>query len=163
MKTCAYCGSGLDTNYCSFCELELTSRYILEDGKRLQNSIEFYPEKQGIFKNTPELLRLETIELLCLLREAREYRSDVYKLRILAHKGKAQAAERSKDMKSMNSIDVMSYSDYEDATRKVWVLENIIKDRIGYFPKKVTEQFLSLYLHRIEQSQTKKMIIKKAV
>lgn len=163
METCAYCGSQLKDKYCSFCEMELTDKYILENGNRLQNSIEFYPEKQGIFKSTPELLQLETIELLCLLREARNYRSEVYNLRILTHKGKKQAKEEGKSQDSMNKIDVSSYDDYEDATRKVWVIENIIKDRMGYYPKKVTEQFLSLYLNRIEQSQTKKMIMKKAV
>src|SRR5699024_2367828 len=116
-------------------------------------SIPFYPEKQGIFKNTPELLELETIELLCLLRYAREYRSEIYKLRILTH----QAIDKGGDM---TKIEAASFNDYEGATRKVWVLENIIKDRIGYFPKKVTENFLGMYLERIEKSEEKQMIIK---
>lgn len=162
MKTCAYCGSQIQDKYCSFCKMELTDKYILEDGKRLNNAIDFLPERQGIFKNTPELLQLETIELLCLLREARQYRSEVYKLRILTHRGKKQAIEEGKDLESMNQIDNSSYDDYEEATRKVWVIENIIKDRIGYYPKKVTENFLSMYLERIERSQKKRMVMKKA-
>lgn len=156
MQTCAYCGSEVNQSYCSFCEMELTERYILHDGKRLSNEIPFYPEMQGIFKNTPELLKLETIELLCLLRHARNYRTDVYKMRILGHKAEEQGG-------NVEEIQMQSYSDYEEATRKMWVLENIIKDRIGYFPQKVTENFLGMYLERIEKSQQKKMIMKKAV
>lgn len=82
MQTCAYCGTELVSVYCFFCEMELTDRYILQDGARLSNSIAHYPEKQGIFQNTPALLELETIELLGLLRHARDYRSEVYKLRL---------------------------------------------------------------------------------
>lgn len=156
MKTCAYCGSELKTNYCSFCKMELTDKYILQNGKRLDNSIEYYPEQQGVFKNTPELLKLETAELLCLLHHARNYRSDVYQLRILGHKAEVAGG-------NMDEIKTQSYSDYEEATRNVWVLENIIKDRIGYYPQKVTENFLDMYFDRIERSQSKKMIMKKAV
>jgi len=136
--------------------MELTDRYILQDGKRLDNSIKNYPDQSGIFKNTPELLKLETIELLCLLRHARNYRSEVYKLRILTHKAEDQGGD-------MKQIEATSYGDYEDATRKVWVIENIIKERIGYYPQKVTENFLGMYLDRIEKSQNKKMAMKKVV
>lgn len=156
METCAYCGSELMNNYCSFCEIELTEQYILQDGQRLSNGIDFYPEQNGIFKSTSELLQLETIELLCLLRQARNYRSEVYKLRILTHKAEKEGGD-------MTAIESKSYSDYEDATRKVWVIENIIKDRVGYYLQKINDEFLGRYLHRIEQSQKKKKIIKKAV
>jgi|SRR5690625_200544 len=156
MNTCGYCGSNLQDRYCSFCEMELTNRYILEDGKRLDTSIDFFPEKQDIFKSTKELLELETIELLCLLRHARDYRSEVYKLRLLTHQAESAGGD-------VQEIDAKSYKDYEEATRKVWVLENIITDRIGYYPQKVTENFLAMYLERIEKSQKKKMTMKKAV
>ncbi|SFB32992.1 hypothetical protein SAMN04488072_11643 [Lentibacillus halodurans] len=66
MKTCAYCGTELTSNYCSFCEMQHTDRYILQDGERLDNSIAYYPAQHDIFKSTPQLLRLETMELLCL-------------------------------------------------------------------------------------------------
>jgi len=155
MKTCAYCASELETNYCSFCEMELSERYILEGGKRLKNDIPHFPDQGDIFKSTKDLLKLETLELLCLLRHARNYRSEIYKLRILTHKAEEQGGD-------MAEIQATSYSDYEKATRKMWVIENIIKDRIGYYPKKVTENFLSIYLERIEQSQKKNMVMKKA-
>ncbi|GGJ57351.1 hypothetical protein [Virgibacillus salexigens] len=155
MKTCAYCATELKTDYCPFCEMELSECYILKDGERLKNDIPYFPEQRDIFKSTKELLDLETLELLCLLRHARNYRTEVYKLRILTHRATEQGGD-------MTEIEASSYSDYEEATRKMWVIENIIKDRMGYYPKKVTEKFLSLYLQRIEESQTKEMFMKKA-
>lgn len=56
MKTCAYCGSGVQGRFCSYCEMELSDKYILENGKRLKNSIEHYPDMPGIFKSTKELI-----------------------------------------------------------------------------------------------------------
>lgn len=156
MQTCAYCGSAVKNNYCSFCEMTLTDRYINQDGKRLTNSIKHYPEKKGIFKNTADLLELETIELLCLLRHARDYRTEVYKLRLLGHQAEEQGG-------NMDDIKMQSYSDYENATRKVWVIENIIKDRVGYYPQKVTDNFLAMYLDRIQKSGQKRMTMKKAM
>jgi len=156
LQTCAYCGSEVKNRYCSFCEMELMDRYILQNGERLSNSIDYYPDQQGIFQNTPELLQLETIELLCLLRHARNYRSEVYKLRLLGHQAEAAGGD-------VDDIKIQSYSDYEEATRKVWVIENIIKDRIGYYPQKVTENYLGMYLDRIVKAQKKKMTIKKTV
>lgn len=91
-----------------------------------------------------------------MLRHARNYRSEIYKLRILTHKGKDQGG-------NMQEIEATSYSDYEDATRKVWVIENIIKDRVGYCPPKINDEFLSRYLDKIADSQKKRMTIKKAV
>src|SRR5699024_6819590 len=136
--------------------MELTDRYILQDGARLSNSIAHYPEKQGIFQNTPALLELETIELLGLLRHARDYRTEVYKLRLLGHQAEEQGG-------NMDDIKMQSYSDYENATRKVWVIENIIKDRVGYYPQKVTDNFLAMYLDRIQKSGQKRMTMKKAM
>src|SRR5699024_8473319 len=97
--------------------MNLSDKYILNDGKRLINSIENYPDFRDIFKSTLQLLKLETIELLCLLRHARNYRSDVYKLRILGHKAK-------EDGGNVEHMQMQSYNDYEEATRKVWVFEN---------------------------------------
>jgi|SRR5699024_2971814 len=154
MQTCAYCGTKVNDKYCSFCDMLLTDRYILEDGQRLDTSISHYPEMQGIFKSTAELIQLETLELLCLLRHAREYRSRAYELRILTHQATAAGGD-------MEEIQASSYNDYEDATRKVWVIENIIADRIGYYPQKITEKFLAMYVDRIQKSQQKRMVIKK--
>lgn len=166
MKTCGFCASEINDNYCDFCQMELEDRHVTLNGKRFEQAKRFlgYPDRHEIFKSTQELLELETIHLLCLLREARSHRSEVYKLRYLAHKGKKQAIDEGRDLKdleSMNRIDESSYIDYEEATRKVWVIENIIKNRLGYFPQKINEKFLAMYLDRMEKSELKEMFIKK--
>lgn len=161
MITCAFCGSEIKENYCAFCEMELTNKYIMKDGKRLNQAEKFlgYPSRHEIYKSTKELMKLETIHLLCLLREARSIRAEVYKLRLLRH----QAEEQKGMNNEIESLENYTYDEYESSTRKVWVIENIIKDRLGYFPQKVTNNFLNMYLERMEQSEKKKMFLRKSI
>lgn len=156
MISCAYCGSVVQNKYCAYCEMTLSDRYILEDGKRLSNAIEELPHERDMFKSTKELLQLETIELLCLLRYARQYRSEIYNVRLLTHKAGTEDEE-------LKTIQDQTYSDYEDATRKVWVIENILKDRIGYYPKKINDDFINRYNARIKQSEKNRMTIRSKI
>jgi hypothetical protein len=80
-------------------------------------------------------------------------------MRIMIHKAKVQ----NENLSSREEMESVSYQEYENATRKVWVIENIIKDRIGYFPKKVTEEFLSIFLKRIEESEIKPMLFREKI
>ncbi|MFS0753062.1 hypothetical protein [Oceanobacillus sp. 1P07AA] len=155
MKTCAFCATEIHKNYCAFCEMDLKDRYILNNGERIKNTIDYIPDQSEMFKNTKELKEKETIELLFLLRFARQYRSDIYNLRINVHKAEGQGAD-------MQEYDLTS-SDYEEATRKVWVIENIIKMRVGYFPQKIMDDFLDKYVERIEKSEKKVMKMRKKV
>lgn len=158
MSTCAFCGTELDNTYCSYCEMELESRYILKNGERLGQFKGFsgYPDKSLVFSSTKDLIKLETIELLCLLREARSHRAEVYKLRKLRHEAEKQEGYTER----VEEIDEVSYKEYENATRKVWVIENIIKDRLGYYPKRVTMNFLNMYVERMKESEEKAMVMK---
>lgn len=158
MKTCAFCGSEININFCDFCDMELEEKYILVNGERLAQYKDFkgYPDHSLIFSSTKELMKLETIELLCLLREARSHRANVFNLRLLRHK----AEEQEGYTEQVSDLAVKTYSEYEIATRKVWVIENIIKDRIGYYPQRVTKNFLSMFLDRMKKCETKKMKIK---
>ncbi|MEK5109797.1 hypothetical protein MHI57_24335 [Cytobacillus sp. FSL K6-0129] len=155
MITCVYCATELSSKYCPFCEMELKEYQISKNGNRMSNTIDSIPAEVEIFKDTKTLMEKETIELLFLLRYARKHRSDVYNLRINVHRATNQGND-------MQEYDTSSYNDYEEATRKVWVIENIIKERIGYFPSKVTEKFIHIYLGRINQSNEKKMKIKES-
>lgn len=159
MKTCAFCGSEININFCNFCDIDLENRYISKDGKRLSllDNFQGYPDRTKIFMSTKELMELETIELLCLLREARSHRAEAYNLRLLRHK----AEEHAGYTEDVKDLAVKTYEEYEYATRKVWVIENIIKDRIGYFPEKVTDNFLSMFIDRMEKSEKKSMYIRK--
>ena len=72
-----------------------------------------------------------------MLKYARSYRSEVYHLRVISYK-----AEGNENDQALEEIQHQSYEEYEKATRKVWIIENILKDRIGYYPVKVTDDFL---------------------
>jgi hypothetical protein len=156
MKTCGYCGREIQGDYCSFCELMLDKKYVLEGHKRVDHVIERTPDEAAIFLTTAELLTFETVDLLFLLKYARSYRSEVYHLRVISYK-----AEERKSDQVLEEIQQQSYEEYERATRKVWIIENILKDRMGYYPVKVTDEFLQAYLYRIKQSQKKQMVLKK--
>ncbi|GIO24324.1 hypothetical protein [Oceanobacillus sp. J11TS1] len=45
---------------------------------------------------------------------------------------------------------------HEVVTRKVWVIENIIKDQVGYYSSKVNDTYLVGFIDRIKRSEEKK-------
>jgi hypothetical protein len=157
MKTCAYCGSSvqsIDDNYsCSFCSMTLNDQDVKENGKRkdlLPNSL---PVLSDLNKSTLELMRISIIELLTLLKLARRERADIYKQRyVLIQAIKEGATEFSE-------TEAYAFSEYEKITRKCFVLENIIRERMGYFPSKLTESYIQNLAARIEESAQKDMVI----
>ena len=86
MKSCGYCGTEIHERYCSFCQLTLDEKHVLDAHKRVDHVIESTPDEAAIFLSTSELLTFETIELLFLLKYARSYRSEVYHLRVISYK-----------------------------------------------------------------------------
>ncbi|RSL29688.1 hypothetical protein D7Z54_29850 [Salibacterium salarium] len=157
MCTCGFCGRELSDSYCSYCSMKLQPENIQKDGNRKNHVIRVFPSPEDYLKSTVELIQFSTIELLYLLHEARTFRTEVYHYRILGHKAISQS--NNSDMKALQN---KFFHEYADATRKVWVIENIIKDRIGYFPQKISQEFLTSYQEKIKQSQSKKMIIKQS-
>jgi len=161
MNTCGFCATELQENYCSFCEMQLLDQHVMNDGKRLNQAEQFkhLPDPEEIFATTTELMQKETIELLCLLKEARKIRADVYQLRLLRH----QAEEETGLNEDVRGIEKQTYHEYDNATRKVWVIENIIKKRLGYFPKRLTNNFLNVYMQRMEESEQKPMTMRRSI
>jgi uncharacterized membrane protein YvbJ len=74
MKTCPYCGSGVQTHhhhyYCTFCEMEIDRSEVQENGKRKNLLPQQQPTIEDAKQPTPELMKLTTIELLYLLKLA---------------------------------------------------------------------------------------------
>lgn len=156
MKTCAYCGSELASEYCSYCEMNLKPDDILENGQRKKHTLSYEPDPADIYKSTPELLKYKTIELIFLLTYARKYRSDVYNGRVNIHRAQQEGQSNTQ----LKQFQQETYTEYEKASRKVWVIENIIADRIGYIPEQINDKFLTAYLNKIEKKQGKVMMIK---
>jgi hypothetical protein len=160
MKTCAYCGSSIeimDRNYCycSFCVMKLKYEDVQENGKRKNFLPDSQPSLSDLNKSTPELMELTTVELLCLLKFARKERTDIYKRRYTFIRAMKEGAEE------FFEAEQYTFSEYEKMTRKCFVLENIIRERIGYSPSKLTDSYIQNLAAKMEESLRKDMIIQK--
>ena len=158
MKTCAYCGSpvtfvDMDECYCSFCTMKLKKEDVLENGKRKSLLPSSQPTLSDLNKSTPELMCFSTVELLFLLKLARKERADIYKQRFIFLRAMNEGADE------FTEAAEYSFSEYEKATRKCFVLENLVRERIGYYPAKLTESYIQTLAARVEESSKKEMVI----
>lgn len=141
MRTCKYCGTELifqgelnNEKYfnCSFCEMDFVEADTSMDRKRK----EFVPEYIDILKahTTKELLQVDTITLFHMLREANKF---WYHIKSTLEKmSKVELNEESKA--TLAEIR----EEYNNITKRKFVLENIILERTGFLPKKINEEFL---------------------
>ncbi|MEH6908245.1 hypothetical protein [Neobacillus drentensis] len=157
MKTCPYCGSGLKSFghdfYCGYCELKLCFKDVQENGKRKSFLPDSQPTHDDLKRSTPELMTVTTIELLFLLKFARAERSSIYGQRNVFIKALKTG---NTDFKEGEQY---TFGEYEYWTRKCFVLENLIRERIGYVPAKLTESYLQSLADRMIESTKKDMVI----
>jgi hypothetical protein len=67
-------------------------------------------------------------------------------------------------MPEYKPLAVDTGNDYENLTRKSWIVENILNDRIGCIPNKITDQLILTVSKRMENDKNRKpMLIKKGV
>ncbi|WP_085520915.1 hypothetical protein [Tuberibacillus sp. Marseille-P3662] len=159
MKTCCYCGSDVHPYskhyYCHFCEMIIDSSDVQENGNRKDFLPKTQPSNIDVEKSTPELMTYTTIELLFMLKIARKERSETYHNRHIFIQAMKSEASRFQDGERY------TYDLYEYWTRKCFVLENLVRERIGYIPFKLTESYIQNLAARMEQSTKKRMTIKK--
>lgn len=159
MKTCPYCGSEVEVYgkdyYCCFCEMAIECSDVQENGKRKNYLPESQPCIHDLHKTTPELMCFTTIELLYLLKFARNERSNIYHKRYVFIRAIKEGNQEFKD------AEEYTYKEYEYWTRKCYVIENIIRERIGYIPYKVTDSYIKALAYRMSESAKKPMKIKK--
>lgn len=157
MKTCPYCGSVVEIRsgaYCGFCDMILPQELLQEEGKRKQFTVNQASVSIDLAEmSTPELMTRKTYELLILLRHLRQKRSDSFNLMRILKKANAQADEFQEAASS-------SGKDYEWWTRKMWICENIIRDRMNYVPSRITDDYLINLEKQITESNNKNMIVK---
>jgi hypothetical protein len=97
---------------------------------------------------------MNIVELLFLLRFARAERSSIYgqrQLFILAIK---------EGVGEFRKGEQYTFKEYEYWTRKCFVIENLIRERLGYIPKKLTEAYIQNLADRMFDSAKKDMRIK---
>ncbi|BFH18215.1 hypothetical protein J6TS7_29610 [Paenibacillus dendritiformis] len=157
MKTCAYCGSEVHIHteaYCSFCEMILPLDLVQEDGYRKKLSSSHALVSLGLAdRTTPELMTLATFELLHLLKMLRQKRSDAFNLMRILKKANGQVDDFQNAASS-------SGKDYEWWTRKMWIVENILRDRMDHYPMRISDDYLMSLVKQIKQSNEKPMTVR---
>ncbi|MCI0767301.1 hypothetical protein [Bacillus sp. TL12] len=164
---CPYCATpiqvdkdGIVQEICEFCggcirEQQTGVLQLCQNGERF----EFTKMQQHIFlehinQSVEELKQYHTYDLYLLLKEVREARSQTFTgLRIL---NKAL----NDDAQFKDTADEVG-NDYEYYTRKAWVIENILLERQGFFPEKITARVLQYMWEQIKKSKKKPMKISK--
>jgi len=115
------------------------------------------PSLSDLDKSTPELMCFSTVELLFLLKLAKKERADIYKQRYIIIRAMKEGADE------FTEAEKYTFSEYEKATRKCFVLENLIWERIGYYPTKLTDSYyIQTLAARMEESAKKDMVIKQS-
>jgi hypothetical protein len=160
LKTCPYCGSHIERMdhqyyYCDFCCMNIDIRIVKENHERLDVRFRDFSLDAYIDKTTPEIMTLSTFELLYLLKMIRKERHDMYHHMHVFHRAGKEGITKYIEMEKETGRDYMYY------TKKAFVVENIIRTRIGYVPERITESYLVKYLENIKNSKkTGPMIIR---
>lgn len=162
MITCPYCGSELKLKLnqaeCGYCEITLgpSSKYGMyaENGKRKQR----IPEKIMLSSETarlplPELEQIHIVDLVLCLKAARAERSQVFDLMSIFN--------RAEDVDEYKGFADETGKEYEYWTRRCWMIENLLINRIGYFPERINQLFLDSLMLKNEKSLNKNMTIRK--
>jgi len=161
MKTCPYCGSNVEFNemnnqyYCDFCCMILNPLIVKSNGERIDIRVNEAPLDVHIDKTTPELMTLSTFELLYLLKAIRKERSDMYGYMNTFYKASQQDNEEA-----FKEYEEQSGKDYMFFTKKAFIVENIIRTRLGYVPTRITDSYLAKYVEYIKNDKNKPMIIR---
>ncbi|MEH7217469.1 hypothetical protein ACWKTS_32150 [Bacillus toyonensis] len=164
---CPYCATSIQVDkngvvqeVCEFCgghmrEQQTGMLQICRNGERF----EFTKMQQNIFlehinQSVGELKQYHTYDLYLLLKEVREARSQTYYGLQLLNKA-------SKTEKKLQVTVNETGGEYEYYTRKAWVIENILLERQGFFPEKITDRVLQYMEEQIQKSKKKTMKISK--
>ncbi|WP_353054178.1 hypothetical protein [Bacillus thuringiensis] len=164
---CPYCATpiqvdknGVVQEICEFCgghmrEQQTGVLQLCQNGERF----EFRKLQQHIFlervhQSVEALKQYHTYDLYVLLKEVREARSQTYYGLQLLNKV-------SKTESTLQATADETGGEYEYYTRKAWVIENILLERQGFFPEKITARVLEYMGEQIRKSMKKTMRISK--
>jgi hypothetical protein len=155
MKTCPYCASVIqqpmfeeDKCFCGYCNAYV---HCSENGKRKSRYERRVIGHEFMYMDLPELMELHTHDLLIALKIAREERRSYFGNMSTVKK----AAAQSQDFKAQASE---AGNEYEKVTRKVFQIENILLERIGYIPQTVSEKLLLNVLKKCTSPRNKRVM-----
>ena len=133
---CQYCKTENAENQtrCTFCEADLLSaRPVIRE-----------VDITDVLKTSQEKRTYHTFNLLEMLQIARKERSDAYNILRIVLKSENEV-EVDKDLK--NSVE----EQYRLFTAHVYMIQELLIDRIGYYPKRVDNKLLDRYLSKCQE------------
>lgn len=170
MITCPYCASELNIDinkdaFCYFCEVELgpNSEFGMytNDGKRIEKKKRVtFLAAETVKLPLKNLCELHPLDLIMCLKEARSERARVFSLMSIFNKADEDKSPDPKKLEEYRLLAEETGNEYEYWTRKCWTIENLLIDRIGYFPEKINKEFLASFITKNEKSLTKPMKIR---
>jgi hypothetical protein len=135
--------------------MKLDAKIVKENHERLDVRFRDFALDAYIDKTTPEIMQLSTFELLYLLKMIRKERNDRYHHMYIFHRAGKEGLTGYKEVEKETGCDYMYF------TKKAFVVENIIRTRLGYVPERITESYLVKYLEYIKNDKkTAPMIIR---
>lgn len=171
MITCPFCATTLNLNevknaYCDFCEIELGSNSIYGmysvDGVRQEKvkNMNFVTSETAKLPIS-QLKELNPLDLILCLKAARSERAEIFSVMRLFNKAGDSEQIIQEQVVEYQAMADDSGKDYEYWTRKCWTIENLLIERIGYFPERINQEFLSSFITKKEKSLSKAMTISK--
>lgn len=153
MVTCKFCGQELkflgekeNEHYfeCTFCVMTFLLSETSSNRKRIC-SVPEYINTLSFYSTTQEFLECDTINLYHTLKEIRAF---WFSLKSLLEGAKVNLREGQlpdiHDKKSQLDQQLKELiKEYIIITKKKFVIENILLERTGFLPEKLTEEFLN--------------------
>lgn len=165
MITCKYCGQELkfigerEGNHyfdCTFCEMIFPLSQTSVDRKRKMSVPEDY--NPSFYDSTKNLLERDTISLYHNLKDLR---STWYTIKTALQNINAlkndDSLPKPTDLDDENVRQLKR--EYIDLTKRKFVIENIILERTGFLPPKITNEFLSQMIDLGRNESKKPMFI----
>lgn len=159
MNTCKYCGTELkekDSLYhCSYCDLSFEIQETCLDRKRMKPIPELYDF--NYYKSTKDLLEENTVVLFHMLSECRK---DWYtNFSLLSQLKNAEPSEDKEEEESNKILYKQLYNEYIQLTKQKFIIENILLEKAGYVPEKITKEFLGSLVEQSKAFAEKPMYI----
>jgi hypothetical protein len=164
VPTCSYCGTELHATgisvVCSFCKARYSDikNASIDFQRSTKHSIKGYVTSEDVERPVEELEEYHTLDLLLSLRFARAERSQAYYLVRLYNKALDEMPE---DAENINIVAEQAIEMYTNWTRRAWIIENILTDRMGYFPERISDEMLEKVKVNSEKAFSKPMKISK--
>lgn len=139
---CTYCHTDQpeQRKHCFICQADL---------EQDRPQIKPYVNEEEAYQPQPVLATYHTYDLLVLLRFLRKQRTDNYKLMQTVRK----APEEAKNS-NYNELNEYGQQLYRELTARKNVIEQILIDRMGYYPKRIDNNLLNTLKDKIGMIQS---------